>query len=79
MTSWVAARPPRAGSSYDELETPAAMREDCAAVGRALRLELTAEAAAPSLGYPAYQRDVPERDVEIGEAAARLANVLCLD
>jgi hypothetical protein len=72
----------RGHTSYDEIETPAAMRADCAAVGRALRLERIAEAAvagAPSLEYADYPRDVPKRDIEIGEAAARIANAIYLE
>ncbi|MBO0844915.1 MAG: hypothetical protein J2P22_05810 [Nocardioides sp.] len=66
-------------TSYDEIETPAAMRADCAAVGRALRLERIAEAAvagAPSLKYADYPHDMPKREIEISEAAARLAGAL---
>jgi hypothetical protein len=57
------------------------MRADCAAVGRALRLDRIAEAAvagAPSLQYADYPREVPKRDIEIVEAAARLAGALNL-
>jgi hypothetical protein len=73
---------PGARTSYDEIETPAAMRDDCAAVGRALRLERIAKAAtagAPSLEYAAYPREVLKRDIEIDEAAKRLADALYLD
>ena len=81
MTSAAASAAHRAHTSYDEIETPAAMREDCAAVGRALRLERIAEAAvagAPSLEYAAYPREVPKREIEVDEAAARIANALNL-
>jgi hypothetical protein len=82
MTSPAAYPEHRARTSYDEIETPAAMREDCAAVGRVLRLERIAEAAvagAPSLGYDAYPREVTKREIKINEAAERLANALYLD
>jgi hypothetical protein len=69
-------------TSYDEIEAPAQMREDCAAVGRALRLERIAEAAvagAPSLEYDAFAREVGKPEIEVREAAARLAGALGLD
>lgn len=68
-------------TSYDEIQSPAEMREDCAAVGRALRLDTIARAAragAPSLEYADYPREVGKREIEIDEAAARLAGVLGL-
>jgi hypothetical protein len=68
-------------TSYDEIPTPAEMREDCAAVGRTLRLDAIARAAVagpPSLEYDAYPREVAKREIEVGEAAARLANALNL-
>ena len=68
--------------TYDELDTPTHLREDGAAAGRELKLDRIATAAAagaPSLEYDAYPREVPKREIEIGEAAARLANALYLD
>jgi hypothetical protein len=71
----------RAHTSYDEIDSPASMRADCAAVGRALRLDGIAAAAvagAPRLGYDEQPREVRKGEIEIGEAAARIANALHL-
>ncbi|HET8663318.1 MAG TPA: hypothetical protein VFM08_03295 [Nocardioides sp.] len=58
--------------SYDEIDPPAAMRADAAAVVRALRL------GPPSLEYADYPREVPKREIAVDEAAARIANALHL-
>ncbi len=71
----------RLRTSYDEIDSPATMRADAAATGRALRLDRLAEAAvagAPSLEYDDFPREVPKRDIAIDEAAARIANALNL-
>jgi hypothetical protein len=74
----------RARTSYDEIDSPATMRVDAAAAGRALRLhrrDRLAEAAvagAPSLEYADFPREVPKREIAIDEAAARIANALHL-
>jgi hypothetical protein len=71
----------RARTSYDEIDSPATMRVDAAAAGRALRLGRLAEAAiagAPSLEYDDFPREVPKREIAIDEAAARIANALHL-
>ncbi len=65
-------RPSRARSSYDEIETPAEMREDAAAVARALRL------GPPSLEYADYPREVGKPEITVHEAATRIANALHL-
>jgi hypothetical protein len=73
---------PSAHLTHDELDSPSRQREDGAAVGRALKLERIARAAAagaPSLAYADYPREVRKREIEVGEAAARLANALGLD
>jgi hypothetical protein len=57
------------------------MRADCQVVGDNLRLERAARAAvrpAPGLTYDDYPREVRKRDIEISEAAARLAGALHL-
>lgn len=75
------ARPSPRHSSYDEIDTPSAMRADAAATGRALRLDLVARAAAqgaPSLAYDDFPREVGKPVIEVGEAAARLAGALNL-
>jgi hypothetical protein len=66
-------------SSYEELSTPSEMRADCEAVNR--RLEQAAVQAtrpAPSIHFDEFPREVPKRDIEISEAAQRLANALHL-
>lgn len=73
--------PSRGHTSYDEIDSPAAMREDAAAVGRALRLDRMAKAAAagpPSLEYADFPREVGKREIAVDEAAARIANALHL-
>ena len=64
--------PSRSHTSYDEIETPAAMREDAAAVVRALRL------GPPSLEYDDYPREIGKREIAVDEAAARIAGALHL-
>jgi hypothetical protein len=67
--------------THDELDTPTRLREDGAAVGRALKLERIADAAvagAPSLAYDDFPREVGKRDIEVTEAAARIAAALNL-
>jgi hypothetical protein len=68
-------------TSYDEIDSPATMRAEAAAAGRALRLDRVAEAAvagAPSLEYDDFPREVPKRPIAVDEAAARIANALHL-
>jgi hypothetical protein len=62
----------RSRSSYDEIDSPAAMRHDAEAVARALRL------GPPSLEYDDFPREVAKREIEVDEAAARIANALHL-
>ena len=67
---------------YDDASTPAEMSADCRATGDNLRLRRAAEAAvsrqSPSLHFEDYPREVGKRDIEISEAAARIANALHL-
>ncbi len=73
--------PSGAHLTHAELDTPSRLREDGAAVGRELRLERIARAAAagaPSLTYDAFPREVGKRDIEVTEAAARIAKALGL-
>lgn len=68
--------------THDELDSPSRLREDGAATGRLLRLDRIARAAAagpPSLEYDAYPREVRKREIEVDEAAARLAGAFYLD
>jgi hypothetical protein len=67
--------------THDELGTPSQLREDCAAVGRNLRLDRvvrSAVAGPPSLEYDDYPREVRKREIRVSDAAARLANALHL-
>ena len=66
-------------TAYDDLATPAQMREDCRAASRHLRLERAAEQAsrpAPSILFEDYPREVPKREITISAAAQRIANAL---
>ena len=68
-------------AAYDDFSTPEQMRADCVALGQHLHLEAVARRAvspAPSLRFEDYPRDVAKRDVEISDAAARLAGALHL-
>lgn len=79
--------PPRR-LAYDDASTTARMTSDCRAVEEALRLprrrsraERAARAAvrpAPSILFEDYPREVAKRDIEVSEAAARLAAALHL-
>jgi hypothetical protein len=71
----------RPRTSYDEIDSLTVMREDAAAVGRALRLDRIARAAVagpPSLEYDDFPREVAKREIPVDEAAARIANALHL-
>jgi len=61
-------------TAYQELDSPGTMREDASAVGR----NLPAPHAAPSFLVVDYPRDVPKREIHVGEAAQRIANALQL-
>ena len=66
-------------TAYDDLASPAQMREDCRAAGRHLRLERAAEkvsAPAPSIRFEDFPREVPKREITVTAAAQRLANAL---
>jgi hypothetical protein len=66
-------------SSYDDLASPAEMLDDCRATGRNLRLEQAVRRAgrpAPSLSFDDQPAERPKRDIEVSEAAARLAGAL---
>jgi hypothetical protein len=75
------ASPSSAHLTHDELDSVSRQREDCAAVGRNLRLQRIARAAVagpPSLEYADFPREVPKREIAVSDAAARLANALHL-
>ncbi|WP_134738714.1 hypothetical protein [Nocardioides sp. 503] len=70
---------------YEELTSPQQMRADCEAAGRNLRLESRLERAAraasrpaPSILFADFPREVPKREIQVSEAATRLANALHL-
>jgi hypothetical protein len=64
---------------YEEIETPAQLRADCEAVNsRLARAAQKATESAPSIHYDEFPREIPKRDIQISEAAQRLANALHL-
>ena len=66
-------------TAYDDLATPAQMREDCRAAGRNLRLERAVEKVsqpAPSILFADFPREVPKREITVSAAAQRIANAL---
>ena len=72
---------PSARLPHVELDPPAKQRSDCRAVGEVLRLGRIARAAAdgpPSLRFEDFPREVAKREIEISEAAARIAGALHL-
>lgn len=74
--------------AYDDADTAADMSADCRAVEAALRLparRTPAQHAAraltrpvPSILFEDYPREVAKRDIEVSDAAARLAAALHL-
>jgi hypothetical protein len=65
--------------AYDDPATPAEMQADCRAVGEGLeRAARAAVRPAPSLHFEDQPHEVTKRDIEISEAAARLAGALHL-
>jgi hypothetical protein len=86
MTEQPATAPRRL--AYDDAATTAQMTADCRAVEKALHLparRLAAERAAaaaarpaPSLRYDDFPREVGKPDIEVSEAAARLAAAMHL-
>jgi hypothetical protein len=66
-------------TAYDDLATPAQMREDCRATGRHLRLQRAAAQVtrpAPSIHFEDFPREVPKREIAVSAAAQRIANAL---
>ncbi|MGN0064532.1 MAG: hypothetical protein ACI379_09845 [Nocardioides sp.] len=67
--------------THDEMASTAEMVADCRAVGQNLRLDRIARAAhnpAPSIHFADFPQEIPKRDIQISEAATRLANALHL-
>jgi hypothetical protein len=72
---------PASHLTHDELSGTDEMTRDCRAVGQNLRLERAVRAAVsapPSIRFEDYPAEVGKREIEISEAAARLANALHL-
>lgn len=61
--------------AYDDLGSLQEMHDDCEAVARRLP---AVPAAAPSLHYADYRGDATKPEIEITEAAQRIANALHL-
>ena len=66
--------------THDELDAVSRQREDCAAVGRMLRLErlIPVAPAGPPSPEDAYPLEVAPHDVRVTSAAAALADALHL-
>ncbi|HXH77950.1 hypothetical protein [Nocardioides sp.] len=66
---------------HDELSPTPEMAADCRAMGANLRLERAARAAVstpPSIHFDDYPSEIRKREIEVSDAAARLANALHL-
>ncbi|HEX5089239.1 MAG TPA: hypothetical protein VFV89_15630 [Nocardioides sp.] len=63
-------------SAYDELDSLQAMRADAAVAGA--RLPLVAPRLAFTDIYSDFPTDLPKPEIEISEAAQRIANALSL-
>jgi hypothetical protein len=74
-------RTPASHLVHDELSPAPEMAADCRAIGKNLRLERAVRAAVstpPSIHFEDYRSDVPKREIQVSEAAARIANALHL-
>ncbi|WP_205474744.1 hypothetical protein [Nocardioides sp. SYSU D00038] len=68
-------------TAYDDLSSTSDMLADCRATETNLRLERTAWRAvrpAPSIHFDEVPTDLPKGEIEISDAALRLANALSL-
>ena len=63
-------------TAYHDLDSPETMHADAAATGR--RLPRLAPRLAYADLYTDYPHDLPKREIEVTEAAQRLANALHL-
>jgi hypothetical protein len=63
-------------TAYDDLDSPQAMRADAAVAGA--RLPLVAPRLAYADLYTGFPTDLPKREIEVSEAAQRLAGALHL-
>jgi len=78
-----ATRSPHSSHAHDDLPSAREMHADCAATTRTLgsHLERAAQRVSrptPSILFEDYPREVRKRDIEVSEAAQRLANALHL-
>lgn len=74
-------RTPASHLVHDELSPTPEMAADCRAIGANLRLERMSRAvvsAPPSIHFADFPSDVPKREIQVSEAAARIANALHL-
>ncbi|HET7068674.1 MAG TPA: hypothetical protein VFI21_13820 [Nocardioides sp.] len=60
-------------ASYEEIDSPATLRADAAAAGRALHLGM-----GPSPEYGDTTREATVREIAVDESATRIANALHL-
>jgi hypothetical protein len=64
---------------YEEIETPTQLRGGCEAVNDQLaRAARKVVATPPSIHFDEFPREIPKKDIQISEAAQRLANALHL-
>ncbi|HWJ81291.1 MAG TPA: hypothetical protein VNS55_03550 [Nocardioides sp.] len=64
---------------YEEIASPTELHADCQTISdRLAKAARRAVEPAPSIHFEDYPREVPKREIEIGEAAQRLANALHL-
>ncbi|WP_183099025.1 hypothetical protein [Nocardioides pelophilus] len=64
---------------YEEIETPTQLRADCEAVNsRLARAARKVVETPPSIHFDEFPREIQKRDIQISEAAQRLANALHL-
>ncbi len=63
-------------TAYHDLDSAQAMHEDAAVVGQ--RLPLLAHRLGYADLYTSYPRDLPKQEIEVTEAAQRIANALHL-
>jgi hypothetical protein len=64
---------------YEEIDSPTELHSDCKAVNRRLdRAARKAVETPPSIHFDDFPRDLPKREIQVSEAAQRLANALHL-
>jgi hypothetical protein len=67
--------------AWEEPDTLAQMASDCRAAGVNLRLDRVGRAAlrpSPSILFQDFPRDLPKREIQVPEAARRIADALHL-